>query len=162
MSRPKYQGIQPRRSASVREKLDWYSMPEPNSGCQLWLGGGRGDGYGALRTDRQDRAHRVAWREYRGPIPDGMYVLHKCDVRCCINPDHLWLGTHNDNMADMARKGRCPSYRGEKHPRAKLTDVQRGEIARDTRSQRVIANLYGVAPSLVSVIKSAASRITKP
>lgn len=54
------------------------------------------------------RAHRASYKFYRGPIPDGLWVLHRCDVRCCINPDHLWLGTHQDNVDDMMAKGRKP------------------------------------------------------
>ena len=59
-------------------------------------------------------AHRVAWTFGRGPIPDGMHVLHKCDVPQCCNPKHLWLGTRDDNMADAAKKGRM--YRGGNRP----------------------------------------------
>ena len=75
-------------------------IPEPNTGCWLWLGFISPDGYGTRL------AHRRAWELARGPIPDGMLVCHRCDVRHCVNPDHLFLGTHLDNMRDMIRKGR--------------------------------------------------------
>lgn len=141
-------------SASRAERLAFHSMPEPNSGCLLWTGRSDTDGYGVVSVNGQRvRASRAAWMEHRGPIPDGMQVLHKCDVRACINPNHLFLGTRTDNMADMARKGRCPSFRGEQHPQAKLTNAQRAAIRADGRVQRVIASEYGIAPSLVSRIK---------
>jgi len=86
-------------------------MPEPNSGCWLWTGyvdcswgygqvPFRGDKYGG-RT-----AHRVSYVLFVGAVPEGMLVLHKCDVRCCVNPDHLFVGTHRDNQQDKCRKGR--------------------------------------------------------
>ncbi len=77
------------------------------SGCQIWMGGCFGSGYGEIYVDGIGiGAHRAAWLCHRGPIPHGLLVLHRCDVRPCINPDHLFLGTHADNVADMIRKGR--------------------------------------------------------
>lgn len=85
-------------------------MPEPNSGCWLWTGHVNCRGYGQVSfrgTKYGGRtAHRVSYILFVGAIPTGMFVLHKCDVRCCVNPDHLWLGTHLDNQRDKCRKGR--------------------------------------------------------
>jgi hypothetical protein len=99
------------------------SKPELN-GCREWNRRCDANGYGRLnRGDVSRWAHREAWRIHRGNIPEGLFVLHKCDNRKCVNPDHLFLGSARDNALDMVAKGR--------HWRA-LQDVQRrinrGEI----------------------------------
>jgi HNH endonuclease len=92
---------------------DWY-IPEPNSGCHIWLGPLTRTGYGSAATTS---AHRYAWKHFRGEIPQGMCVLHRCDVRCCVNPDHLFLDTQLKNIADRVAKGRNGVARGERHGR---------------------------------------------
>lgn len=87
------------------------SIPEPNTGCILWTKGATAQGrYGAIRAGNKVlMAHRAAWEVANGrPVPDGMCVCHKCDVTMCVNPDHLFLGTHDDNMDDKAQKRRAP------------------------------------------------------
>jgi len=81
--------------------------PDPNSGCHIWVGAELGPGYGAFVVrGRKVGAHRYSYQRAYGEIPPGKYVLHKCDTPCCVNPDHLFLGDHGDNMRDMVRKGR--------------------------------------------------------
>lgn len=89
--------------------------PCPMTGCWLWLGfispPGKGTtgGYGrSCLNGKSQQAHRVSWQLHRGPIPEGMRVLHHCDVRCCVNPSHLFLGTMLDNTQDAINKGRAP------------------------------------------------------
>lgn len=83
------------------EKLQARIMPEPNSGCWLWIGNINQDGYGRFAASRavKDRfAHRLVWEALRGPIPQGLQLDHKCRVRCCVNPDHLEPVTCRENL----------------------------------------------------------------
>lgn len=83
-------------------------IPEPNSGCWLWTAGVGIGGYGRLwcGAGLTRYAHRFSYELAFGPVPSGMFVCHRCDTPACVNPDHLFLGTHRDNMRDMQQKGR--------------------------------------------------------
>jgi hypothetical protein len=95
-------------------------------------------------------ASRVAWELAKGPIPSGMSVCHKCDAPACINVDHLFLGTHQENMADRDAKGRVPN--GERQCNAKLTDKQASEILTDQRHAGIVAAEYGVSrPTVLNI-----------
>lgn len=88
------------------------TIPVTECGCWIWMRGATGDGYGSFRGMR---AHRYSWQMQYGEIPPDMDVLHRCDVPLCVNPDHLFLGTHTDNMRDKIAKGRA-NY-SNKYPR---------------------------------------------
>lgn len=120
---------QPTRSGRLTKKgrpfrgwakpFDAFVMPEPNTGCWLWMGACNSFGHGHYHTyvdgkKRNMNAHRYSWTIHRGPIPEGMCVCHSCDVPQCVNPDHLFLGTDKDNMVDRDRKGRNPFIPGAK------------------------------------------------
>lgn len=81
-------------------------IPEPNSGCWLWTGNCYPNGYGQISINYKScLAHRYSWTVKYGAIPDGLWVLHRCDVKKCVNPDHLFLGTNSDNQKDAIAKG---------------------------------------------------------
>ena len=111
----------------IQEYIEKKSIPEPNTGCWLWLGAlDLWGGYGKTgRKIKGRRAHRVSFEAFKGPIPLGEEVCHSCDTPPCVNPEHLFAGPHAINMADMAKKGRATKGinvpRGERHHKAKLT-----------------------------------------
>lgn len=100
---------------------------------------------------------RFIWEQMFGEIPLKMEVCHKCDNPACINPEHLFLGTHFDNLKDCMNKNRSGIYachKGETHGMAKLTKEQVKDILSDTRTHKTIANQYEVTRSTISYIKS--------
>lgn len=127
-------------------------------GCWLWVGAINPDGYGTFQvaTRQSALAHRVAWELTHGPIPDGAYVLHHCDVPGCVNPGHLFIGSQADNVADMMSKGRHGGSAGAANGRAKLTRSEVAEIRSRYKagniSQSALARQYRVAQQLVSRI----------
>jgi hypothetical protein len=121
--------------SGVAERFWDKTEPEPNSGCILWTANVSRIGYGRIQigskrngTRRCAQAHRVAWELLRGPIPDGLFVLHKCDVRSCVNVNHLFVGTQMENVLDAAAKGHMDRY-------SKRTSCSRGHeyTAENTR-----------------------------
>jgi hypothetical protein len=129
------------------------------SDCIEWTGRRHRSGYGQGRIpgDRRLRqAHRLTWEQERGPIPDGMYVLHRCDNPPCVNVEHLFLGTQFDNMRDAKAKGRGWHPRGELNPKTHLTELQVREIrqryAAGGISQEKLGVRYGIRQSAVSAI----------
>lgn len=152
----------PRPKQTLFQRLERNSIPEPNSGCLLWTGAVDHSGHGVITiwNDEGTKAvttspHRVAWQLHRGPIPEGMCICHKCDVPSCINPDHLWLGSNDDNMADMVRKKRANGFKpGSKHRRSKLTEENIRDIRTSNASGVTLAQRYGISTANVSLIRS--------
>lgn len=123
------------------------SAPDAN-GCCLWEGSIMNTGYGCMWDGRKtDTTHRLSYELHVGPIPPGMWVLHKCDVRACINPDHLFVGTPTDNIRDCVAKGRhrCAALVGEEAGPSKLKEWEVVAILRDRRSNDEVAAHYGVS-----------------
>ena len=115
------------------------------TGCWEWQGS-KCNGYGRMvigsRTDgtrRTIQTHRASYELKYGEIPEGMEICHKCDNPCCINPDHLFAGTRQDNIDDRERKGRNNPPKGEKHAKAKLTE----QDVLDIRAKRAEGKSFG-------------------
>jgi predicted DNA-binding protein (UPF0251 family) len=137
----------------------------PFSGCWIYMGATNEAGYGIVGTgargEPNDRAHRITYRHFCGPIPSGIFVCHECDTPSCCNPDHLFLGTPKENTRDMIRKKRNslpprnPHVVGSVHPLAKLHESQ-VEVIRDKYRQGVtqqqLADEYGVARQTISKV----------
>ena len=137
----------------------------PFSGCWVFMGATNDFGYGIVGTGGRgapnDRAHRITYRHFCGEIPSGMFVCHRCDVPSCCNPDHLFLGTNQDNVRDMISKGRNsppprnPHVVGSVHPGSKLTEDQvvriREAYSRGVK-QKDLAQQYGVVHQTISKV----------
>lgn len=143
-------------TAHFWRKVDKTSSP---SGCWLWTGNKHPRGYGTIMLARHTyRAHRYAYLITYGELPEGMEVCHRCDNPPCVNPNHLFLGTHQDNMDDMKAKGRLPYRKGAASGRAKLTEDQ----VRDIRSRYVhkygclaaLSREFGVTPEAIAYVVS--------
>ena len=139
----------------MEERLRNKIGPKTKSGCTLWKSYKCTNGYGQIQIEGKIwMAHRLAWVLSNGAIPEGLYVLHKCDVRDCVNPEHLFLGTHIDNVADRDAKGRANHPKGEANGRAKLTNEDVKNIRSDNRLLREIAHDYKMSPKHISLIKT--------
>lgn len=124
--------------------------------CWLWAGGGLADGYGSfkLSTKNKQKAHRVSWLFTFGD-PGKKFVLHKCDNRACVNPDHLFLGTSKDNARDAVAKGRQQPHRGSANGNSRLTEesvksIKQRLVSGDCQSQ--IAKDFNVHATTISHI----------
>jgi len=97
-----------KNNLTTLERFMQYVEKKDNS-CWLWIGCVDTDGYGdfTCKEESSHRAHRVSWKLHKGNIPEGLFVLHSCDIPSCVNPEHLFLGTHEDNIKDKIKKGRC-------------------------------------------------------
>lgn len=134
----------------------FWSKVNKTEHCWLWTAHKNRLGYGTYMVNSKRRsylAHRFSWEINFGSIPNGLCVLHKCDVRSCVNPDHLFVGTQKDNILDMVNKKRNTHPRGEKNPKCKLSDDQIILIRKDLRKQSDIAKEFGVVQTTISKIK---------
>ena len=132
------------------ERIFDRAVPEPNSGCFLWPGAVDQSGYGRVMIKGKCReAHRLAFEVFEGPIPEGRCVLHKCDVRCCVNPKHLFLGSRRDNIVDMDRKGRRTVLSGPSHGNSKLSVEAVQEIRAELSPVKTLVAKYGVTKRVI-------------
>lgn len=121
--------------------------------CWLWSGNLAPDGYGKTKVgDKYLSAHRLSWFIHRGEIPEGKILMHLCDNRACVNPDHLKLGTTQENTADSVRKGRRKPAVGAQLPHSKLNESSVRAIrdaARRGVPQAQIAQTFGLCQQAV-------------
>lgn len=147
-----------RTSPDVRAENFWRQINKHTlSGCWEYTGKALKSGYGnigigSIGSDRvQIQAHRYSWILTRGPIPEGICVLHRCDNRLCVNPSHLFLGTKKDNTADAIAKGR--HHCGERNKKAKLTTEQVIEMRRLRKQGLTLRELAEQFPVTQTVVQ---------
>jgi len=140
-----------------QEERFWKSVNKTD-GCWLWISGVDPDGYGTFKGEcngaTYKRAHRYSYALHKGKIPTLLQVCHTCDVRACVNPDHLFLGTSSENQLDKVAKGRHRTVGGADHYRAILTEGQARAILDDPRPHTQIAISYNVARTTISSLKA--------
>ena len=131
------------------------SIPVPESGCWLWLLSRDPCGYGkAFMGKREVGAHRASFMAFNGDIDGTTHVLHKCDTPSCVNPSHLFPGSHRMNIDDKVRKGRCSRLAGETHPNAKLSRDSVLAIFGSRDKSGSLAKRYGVQRGTVWKIRA--------
>jgi len=126
-------------------------------GCWIWRAGLNSNGYGMVRFQGKVRsAHRVSYELTHKPIPSGMVVMHSCDNKRCVNPNHLSIGTHMDNIQDMDKKGRGNRVRlpGVRNGRAKLTELDIRSIQGSVESGKALSKKWGISQTRISLIRN--------
>jgi hypothetical protein len=141
-------------TAQERFEMGWQ---EDKNGCWIWKQshcGNETHKYGGWSMNGKFiRAHRASWILFRGPIPDGLCVLHNCDVPSCVNPDHLRLGTLSDNRRDAVIRGRANFPLGERHGCSKLAEADVVAIRASTGTCKAVGKRYGISATQVCDIK---------
>lgn len=147
--------LSPRYGASLKDRIERLSIPVPHCGCWLWLGSINSDGYANIGIGgRSIGAHRISWLAFRGPLLPGDHVLHQCDIPSCVNPDHLFIGSHASNMQDKKEKGRAQRLSGSQNGRAVLTPEQVLEIRAAKIGCLRLSRQYGVSTSCIKNIRN--------
>lgn len=141
---------------TLRGRFEEKYIPVTESGCWLWTGPYYPNGYGRITSKGKEiLAHRLSYKLYKGQIEEGKVVMHTCDVRCCVNPDHLKVGTQKENLHDMYDKGRRIQT-GEHNHRAKLTEKEVKEIRTKYRkgviTYKQLGEEYNVTGDLIGYI----------
>ena len=144
---------------NINKKEFFKKVKKRSSGCWEWIGmKNTVSGYGKFWLNQEhskaDYVHRISYQMYNGKNAKGLYILHKCDNKLCLNPKHLWAGTQKENMVDCKKKRRT-TY-GEKNKRAKLTEKEVMEIKNlyniNQYNQTELGRLYGVTQSAIYLI----------
>lgn len=147
------------KNLSLKDRfLSHVSISENLDDCWEWVGSKLPNGYGHLKIENKTfYVHRVSYMLFVGHIPEGMLVCHSCDNRACVNPNHLFLGTNQDNMDDMKNKGRQNKVKGEDQGSHKFTEQDIYKIRvmlKHGYKLREIAEIFAVNKSSISAIKT--------
>jgi len=137
------------------EKVDIKSIDE----CWPWKAALDGKGYGQIRSKgKQLISSRIAWELTNGPIPEGMLILHKCDNRTCCNPNHLYIGTHSDNMQDRENRNRAPNAgRPPSIPNEIIKTIK--QLYKEGNSQMSMSRQFGISQPYISYILHGKARV---
>lgn len=140
------------RASMLERFADKYVVS--GNGCWIWTGAKDASGYGhfGVAAGVSKKAHRVSHQMYVGHVPDGLYVCHTCDVPSCVNPAHLFLGTHQANMADRGKKKR--TAHGEANGKSVITKEIAAYIRGSKLSERALAKELGIHRGTVNAVKS--------
>jgi len=141
---------------NIIDRFNQYVTYEPNTGCHLWIGNYRKTGYGGFTyyNNKSMTSSRAAYLIFKGEIPDKMQVCHTCDVRECVNPDHLFLGTISQNIKDKFNKGRCA--KGKSNFMSKLNEsnvVMIKHLIKEGYSNSYIGKLFNVTDQNIYYIR---------
>ena len=154
----------PPKRKTLGERIEQYAQYVLPSGCLIWTGYTDNDGYAIAhfvdgKVKKNFKVHRLVYEQVNGQIPDGMLVCHRCDIRSCVNPDHLFAGTHADNVSDMWSKKRwkpgAQDNNGERNPNSKLSalDVAQILLEREAGAKtKELSELFGVTKGQIQRI----------
>lgn len=132
----------------------FWSKVDKSGDCWEWIAGKSSTGYGKFCFNgKMTSAHRIAYLFHYGFLVHNILILHRCGNRGCVNPEHLYAGTHKDNYRDMVHHGRLAVFRGEDNPSSKLTESQVALIRASNLSTRKIGKIFGVGSATVSRIR---------
>lgn len=139
------------------ERFDHYTEKGDGDSCWKWVGNKNSHGYGQMRSGKKMvSAHRFSYELHYGKIEDDSFVLHKCNNPDCVNPAHLYLGDHSQNMKDRLKSGNYAT--GERHPNSKFSDETVNLIRMESGTNKYISQKYGVSITQVRNIRSFAQR----
>lgn len=140
---------------TLLERFTCKLMVDESSKCWNWIGAKSKNGYGHISVNgRVQQAHRVSYEMHVGVIQDGLEICHRCDNTSCVNPDHLFAGTHKENMNDCKIKGRGKGLVGEDNKRAKLTREDVIFIRSSSMTNTALGKMFGVSNVAVSYARS--------